>query len=138
MIVRYKLEQKVKLEGALPRPELLSRMASSDALLFPSLRDGGGTVVIEAMSAAKPVICLDIGGPGLHITEECGLKIQPADPESTVHELAAALEKMYLDPELRLKLGRSARERAERFYLWDKLGDRITGIYRDALGTYDG
>jgi glycosyltransferase involved in cell wall biosynthesis len=127
------LEDKIDLPGAIPRDALLSKMASSDVLLFPSLRDGGGTVVIEAMSAAKPVVCLDIGGPGLHINEECGIKLVPTSPSETVRNLADALERLYLSEDLRIKLGQAARERVEREYHWDKLGDRLMTLYQPIL-----
>jgi len=130
LIRRSNLEKKVKLLGAVPRDDLLSRMASSDVLLFPSLRDGGGTVVIEAMSAAKPVVCLDIGGPGLHITEACGIKIAPTTPAETVQNLADALERLYLDEGLRAELGDAARERVRELYHWDRLGERLMEIYQ--------
>ncbi len=113
LITDLGLHKKVVLEGAMPRNVLLSKMASSDILLFPSLRDGGGTVVIEAMSAGKPVICLDIGGPGLHITEECGIKLDPKSPAETVQDLSKALERLFLNEDLRVQLGKAARARAE-------------------------
>jgi len=129
----FQLENKVKLVGAVPRNDLLSEMASSDVILFPSLRDGGGTVVIEAMSAAKPVVCLDIGGPGLHITEVCGIKITPTSPADTAQNLADALERLYLDKDLRVKLGEAARERVQQLYHWDRLGERLMEIYQPLL-----
>lgn len=133
LIHNLHLEDKVDLPGAIPRDDLLSKMANSDVLLFPSLRDGGGTVVIEAMSAAKPVVCLDIGGPGLHINEECGIKLTPTSPTATVQKLANALERLYLNENLRVKLGQAGKERAKRFYHWDKLGERLMEIYYPIL-----
>jgi len=138
LIRRFYLEERVDLLGAVPRDDLLSRMASSDVLLFPSLRDGGGTVVIEAMAAAKPVVCLDIGGPGLHITEACGIKITPTSPSETVQNLAEALERLYLDENLRIKLGGAARERAEQVYHWDRLGERLMEIYQPLFDNEPG
>src|SRR2546430_4418443 len=41
----------------------------------PSLHDSGGWVCLEAMAAGRPVICLDLGGPGYQVTEESGIKI---------------------------------------------------------------
>lgn len=123
---------------AMPRQQLMAEMASANVFLFPSLRDGGGTVVIEAMSLGKPVVCLDAGGPGTHITDDCGVKITPVTPQQAVGDLAAALEELYLDRDLRLKLGHSARERAEQLYHWDKLGDRLMGIYQHAVNAENG
>jgi len=133
LIHSFKLEHSVKLLGAVPQQDLISRMASSDAILFPSLRDGGGTVVIEAMSVAKPVVCLDIGGPGLHITEECGIKIDPTTSQETAQNLANALERLYLDEGLRIKLGEAGRRRAQEWYHWDRLGERLVEIYQPIL-----
>jgi glycosyltransferase involved in cell wall biosynthesis len=119
--------------GALPREKLLKLMGSSNVFLFPSLRDGGGTVVIEAMGLGKPVICLDTGGPGMHITNECGVKIAPESPEQAAREIAEALEDLCQNEDRRLELGQAARKRAEDLYLWNKLGDRLTHIYDQAI-----
>ena len=117
----------------MPRSELLKQLARCDVFLFPSLRDGGGAVVIEAMAAGKPVVCLDNGGPGTHISAEWGVKITPDSPEQAVHDLSAALGSLYSNTELRLRLGNEARKQAEQFYLWDRLGDRLVRIYEQAL-----
>jgi len=129
------LEESVCLENWLQRDELLTRMRSCDVFLYGSLRDGGGAVVLEAMAAGKPVICLDLAGPGTHVTEDCGIKIIPQSREQAVRDMATALGRLYTDRELRLRMGRAARERAERVYHWDRLGDRLLEIYRNALVT---
>ena len=133
MIASADLQTKVTLQPAIPRHELLSKMTESDVFLFPSLRDGGGAVVIEAMAAGRPVVCLNTGGPGTHINQDCGFKIKPESPDSAATELARALGRLYKDEELRATLGRAGRARAEGEYHWDKLGDRLMAIYRQAL-----
>ena len=129
LIHRSNLDDKVSLIPQMPRDCLMEKMRSHHVFLFPSLRDGGGTVVIEAMAAGKPVVCLDIGGPGTNVTNECGIKITPKAPEETVRELSEALERLYLDRELRLRLGKAGQKRAEEMYHWDKLGERLMAIY---------
>lgn len=124
------LNGKVHFVGEMHRDDLMMKMASCDAVLFPSLRDGGGTVVIEAMSLGKPVVCIDTGGPGLHITDDCGIKVSPTDAETTVNDLANALERLYQDQDLRLTMGAAARERVNEMYRWDKLGERLMAIYQ--------
>ncbi|MDA0265294.1 MAG: glycosyltransferase, partial [Chloroflexi bacterium] len=117
----------------LPHARLLSKMGACDIFLFPSLRDGGGTVVVEAMGMGKPVICLDSGGPGMHINQECGVKITPISPDQAVNEIASALEDLYSNAERRSELGEAARKRAEEFYLWDRLGERLKKLYDRVL-----
>jgi glycosyltransferase involved in cell wall biosynthesis len=98
---------------------------------------GGGAVVVEAMSAGKPVVCLDNGGPGMFVTEESGIKIAPTSPDGAVLELSEALERLYQDEDWRRKLGKGARERAEKEFHWDSLGQRLMEIYHGALNSDD-
>jgi glycosyltransferase involved in cell wall biosynthesis len=116
-----------------PRPEIFEKMRRSDVLLFPSLRDGGGAVVVEAMANGLPVVCLDIGGPGFHVREGLGMKVGPDRPDAVVAGLAAALGRFWCDPGLRARMGRAARDRAASFYEWGRLGERLRAIYEDAL-----
>ena len=135
LVRKSDLDDQVLFIPAVPRHELLSMMASHDVFLFPSLRDGGGAVVIEAMSAGKPVVCLDTGGPGMHVTDECGMKIAPGTYDCAPELLAQALDRLYLDKSLRESLGRAARERVEKHYHWNRLGERLIGIYQQALDS---
>jgi glycosyltransferase involved in cell wall biosynthesis len=116
-----------------PRSEIFARMRQSDVFLFPSLRDGGGAVVVEAMASGLPVVCLDLAGPGLHIRDEYGIKIPSGRPDAVAAELAGALGRFWCDPGMRARMGRAARARAASFYEWGRLGERLRGIYRDAL-----
>jgi glycosyltransferase involved in cell wall biosynthesis len=116
------------------RPDLLRTMASADVFLFPSYRDGGGAVVVEAMAAGKPVIVLDSGGPGSHIEEGWGVKIAPGEAEVTARAFSDALLALYRDPARRAALGQAARRRVLDFYIYDREGERMQEIYRFALG----
>ena len=133
MVRRSGVEDKVKFVGWLPREELLMRMASADVFLFPGLRDGGGEVVVEAMSMGKPVVCLELGGPAMHVTDESGIRIAAISPGKSVQGMAQALERLYQDPELRDTMGKAARERALEVYHWDRAGERLQEIYQQIL-----
>lgn len=127
--------EQVQLMKWTPRQDLLALMRHCDTFLFPSLRDGGGAVVVEAMAASKPVICMDLAGPGVHVTEECGIKIPPRSPGEAIELMSQALERLYQNRELRVKMGQAGRARAEQNYRWDHLGDRLLKVYEDVLGT---
>jgi len=133
LVSQLKLEGKVNFLGWLPREKLLKKMTSFDVFLFLSLRDGGGQVVIEAMAAGLPVICLDIAGPGFHIKDQWGIKIPPHSPKQAMKETAKALEFLYYNKKLRLQLGKAAEERVEKFYHWDRLGEKLNEIYKKIL-----
>ena len=72
LIRELDLENEVRLLNWMTQDGLFREMSECDVFLFPSLRDGGGLVVVEAMAAGKPVVCLNLAGPGLHVTEACG------------------------------------------------------------------
>ena len=108
-------------------------MRSSNVFLFPSFRDGGGAVVVEAMGSGIPVVVLDSGGPGAHVSEAWGIKVAPDSREYVVREMTAALEKLYSDQALGQRLGAAGRNRVLEFYVWDRVGDSLQEIYREFL-----
>ena len=127
------IERQAHIEGWMPRQRLLANMRFCDVFLFASLRDGGGMVVVEAMAAGKPVVCFDLGGPGLHINAECGFKIAAGNPEQAVHDMAAALARLASDRELCARMGRAALERARGVYDWDRAAESLSEAYQKAI-----
>ena len=123
------VEDRVHLPGMLPHDQLMEQMASCDILLHPSLQDGGAWVVMEAMTLGKPIICLDLGGPGEMITEKCGIKIKAESQEQAVQDLAIALEELARNSKLRNRMGQAARKRFEEIYDWDRKGEQIERLY---------
>ena len=133
LIADKKLQGKVFITPWLDRRSLMQKISEADVLFFPSFRDGGGAVIIEAMAIGKPVIGLDIGGPGYHIRPAWGIKVQARSHDQVIQDLAAALATLSRDEESRERLGKAGRKRALEFYLWDKLGDQIHDIYQGVL-----
>jgi glycosyltransferase involved in cell wall biosynthesis len=126
---RLGLSDRIEFVPWLPQKDLWKLMRSSDIFLYPSLREGGGAVVVEAMANGLPVICLDTAGPGFHIQDGWGIKVPPVDPPSIVQAMAEALGRLAADPALRRSMSEAARRRAREVYVWDRLGDRIEEIY---------
>ncbi len=133
LVKELNLEVKVIFKEWMSHGELFKQMLSCDIFLFASLRDGGGAVVVEAMAAGKPVVCFDLAGPALHIDEKCGIKVKADNPEQAAKDMSSALEKLYLNRELLSKLGGGAKEKAEKEYNWNKLGDKLFEIYKNTL-----
>jgi len=99
-------------------------------LVHPSLHDSGGWVCLEAMAAGRPVICLDLGGPALQVTQETGIKVPAISPDQAIRDLAAAMVKLATDPALRARMGQAARPRVREHFNWDKKCDFMMRIYR--------
>jgi glycosyltransferase involved in cell wall biosynthesis len=129
------LRDQVRFLSGLKRSEVMGWMQVARIFLLPSLRDSAGFVFLEAMLAGKPVVCLDLGGPGELVGADCGLKIQPTTPEQVVAELAAALERLAGNPALCQTLGAAGRRRVQELYDWDKKGELMSGFYHLSART---
>jgi glycosyltransferase involved in cell wall biosynthesis len=97
-----------------PQKELGSLYQSHDLFLFPSLRDSGGMVVLEAMSFGLPVVCLNLGGPSVLVDETCGRAVEAkvVSQEALISRLTDTLYELASSPELMKKLRKGAREKA--------------------------
>lgn len=129
-----KIEYRTVFTGNVERAKVLRLMQDSDIFMFPSF-EGGGLVVLEAMAHGLPVVCLDYGGPGEMITEECGIKVKPITPMQTIKDLADALLKLAKEPDLRKKMGEAGKRRVEDYYNWDKKGEFIKRLYHSVLNN---
>ena len=123
------MTDQVRFPGWSSRTELLHRIAQADVFLFPSARDGGGAVVVEAMATGTPLVCLDVGGPGYYVQDEWGIKIAPGEPDQVIRDMARALQHLHDDPELRTAMGSAGKQRVQDVYLWDHLGEELNRIY---------
>ena len=126
---RFGVAGSVTFWGAIPRRQVLEKIAECDVLFHPSLHDSGGGVCLEAMAAGRPVVCLDLGGPALQVTEDTGIKVPATLPEQVVSDLAAAMMQLAGDPDLRIRLGVGARQRVREHFDWDQKGIFMANIY---------
>jgi len=79
--------------GWLPRRDLLQLMREAGVFVFPSLHDDAGWVVVEALAADLPVVCLDRGGPPI-LADRNGIGVPVSGTRRTViSRLAAELER---------------------------------------------
>lgn len=131
------IEQNVKFLGALPRSQVLEKLSSCDVLLHPSLHDSGGWVCLEAMASARPVICLDLGGPAFLVTEDTGIKVPAVSPTQAVGDIAKALGQLAGNRDLLKRRGRAARQRAQQYLTWDRKGCYINQVYESVAPVID-
>jgi glycosyltransferase involved in cell wall biosynthesis len=113
--------------------EVYAKLGECDVLVHPALHEAFGNVCLEAMAAGRPVICLDLGGPSLQVTEETGIKVPAVAPDQVVSDLAAALNRLAGDPALRIRLGQAARRRVEKDFNWDNKGEWMNRLYHSSV-----
>jgi glycosyltransferase involved in cell wall biosynthesis len=106
------LQNSVRWLGWIPHEEMWAQYCRYTAFVFPSLHDSSGNVLLEALSQALPVICLDTGGPGTIIPPSCGIKVPVGNRReaAVVKDLSSAMQKLADNLELRAEMGRRALE----------------------------
>jgi glycosyltransferase involved in cell wall biosynthesis len=124
---------RVKFLGRLPRSESLEKLGQCHVLVHPSLHDSGGWVCLEAMAAGRSVLCLDLGGPGVQVTEETGIKIPALNPEQAVRGLASAMVRLAVNEELRSQLGNAGQKRVRQLYSWQAKGEELAALYQSLV-----
>jgi glycosyltransferase involved in cell wall biosynthesis len=90
---------------------------AADVFLFPSLQDSGGMAVLEAMAHGLPVVCTDLGGPGVIVNQYCGRVVSTArkSRDQLVSGIVEALQEIAATPALRDSLAAGASTRAHQF-----------------------
>jgi glycosyltransferase involved in cell wall biosynthesis len=129
---RLGVAKQVAWMGWLPHREAIEQYAWADAFVFSSLRDTTGTVVVEALAAGLPIICLDHQGMHDVVTADCGIKIPVTTPRQVIAGLSEAIARLAHDPTERRRLAYGAIERAKH-YLWSRQEDQMADVYDRVL-----
>lgn len=123
----------VKLIGWRSQFELASLMRESHAFVFPSLREFGGGVVLEAMACGLPCIVADYGGPAELVNADCGILIPMRGRQEFVMQLQKSMEDLVSNPERCEIMSRNAMERVRSEFLWDVKAKYIEDIYKAVI-----
>ena len=129
---RLDIADNVTWMGRLPLQQAIAQYRWADVFVFTSLRDTSGNVVLEALAAGVPVICLDHQGVRDMVTEDCGIKIPVTVPGEVINRLADALMTLAQDRVLWERLSAGALRRV-REYEWPRQGERMAALYRNML-----
>lgn len=120
------VSNKINWVPRVDRAVLFEMYRDFDLLLFPSLHDSSGGVVLEALSFGIPVVCLDLGGPKEIVDESCSVVVKTKSLTETevVKNLSFALENLITKPEKMALMREHAMEKAGN-YTWEKVVGRV-------------
>lgn len=130
---RLGIADRIRFLGRLPRAEVETLYARSDAFLFPSFREPSGSVVYEALRHGLPVITADRGGPGHVVDASCGFAISVETPNAFAAGLAEAIMRLAVDVPLRRALAQGAQRRISEIGLWPKKVDHLMALYAELI-----
>jgi len=117
----------VRYLGRLSRPRLIEAFQGATVFAYPSLYEGFGLPVAEAMACGVPVVTSDCSSLP-EVIGDCGLLVNPRDPK----RLAAALERLLTDGELRSDLRTRALDRATSFS-WERSAEQLESVLLHAV-----
>jgi glycosyltransferase involved in cell wall biosynthesis len=118
----------IRATGWLEREDLRALLAASSMLVLPSLEEGFGLPVAEAMAAGLPVVC-STGSALSEVAGQDALLVEPRDPNAIAH----AIERLLDDATLAEDLRRRGRERSRQFD-WERTAAQTLAFYRKVLG----
>ncbi len=107
------------------RNKIVDKYNDADIFVLPSYNEGMSNSVLEAMACGLPIILTDVGGTKELLTEGVnGFVFE----KSNHKELAAILEKLYLNPQLVKEMAIKSREKAKMFN-WSTIGDEYLKLF---------
>ena len=127
---RLGLASRVRFTGRQTIPQVLQWLQAADVFALVSSLEGFPCSLVEAMSAGLPAVVSDIPAnlqlvdAGVH-----GLHARMGDEAA----IAAALERLLSDPELRARMGEAARRRVIENYSTEKVVERYESLFHEAL-----
>ena len=119
LAVSLGVEKAVTFCGWLSHEEVFKRLRSSDVVVLPAIREGGGGVVFEALASGVVPVILDWGGPGDIVHPEVGYKVAPTNEDEVVSQMEQILTDLASDRDLLNRLRKQGMSYARECLTWE-------------------
>jgi len=125
------LREKVFFLGELSDEDVVNHLQACDVFVLPSIfrSEAFGIVLLEAMACGKPLISTELGTGTSFVNQhqETGLVVPPCDAGA----LSEAINYLLTNPEIMERLGKAAKERAEKYFCLDRMIEDVIRTYED-------
>lgn len=124
---------RITFEGRKTQAEVAAAMRAADAFVFPSIRELGAGVVIEAMASGMVTLVTDYGAPGDLVANGRGVAVPLAPLEPLTEGFRSAMEACVTAPDAHAAMAGNARAYATEMYAWDTKAAYTVKIYEAVL-----
>jgi glycosyltransferase involved in cell wall biosynthesis len=121
------LEDRIAVVGAVAHEQLAEMYASADAFLLPSLYEGYGMVLAEAMARGLPIVCTTGGAAAETAPDVAAIKVPPGDQSA----LTAAIRRLLDEPDLRHRLADASWATGQKLPRWEDTARTIAGVIKE-------
>lgn len=119
----------VNFHGWLDHMQVQQIAKDSTLFAFPSIREFGGGVVLEAMALGLVPLIVDYAGPAELVTEETGYKVPLGNRTEIIDSFRVKLEHLASDPSELEHLSRKARTRVSTYFTWARKAQQVREVY---------
>jgi glycosyltransferase involved in cell wall biosynthesis len=123
------LVENVFFLGHIPNDKTPPYYAACDIFVMPSLDEGFGISVVEAMAMKKPIVSTNAGGLKEVVDDKTAIVVPPANSPL----LARAVIKLLKNPVLRKQMGKNGRKKVEKTFNWDRAVLEYISICRSVM-----
>jgi glycosyltransferase involved in cell wall biosynthesis len=123
---------RVQFLGRVPHETMEELFQSCDALVFTSLRDSFGSVVLEAMSYGLPAIALNHQGMRAFVPDDAAIKVPVDSPQQVITGLAQAFDTLAANPQLKPAMSSAALAFAES-QTWKRRAEKMNELYAETM-----
>lgn len=134
MIEREGIGHGVERPGWVQHANLKGRLGRAHVFGFPSVREFGGAVALEAMALGVVPVVMDYGGPGELVTEATGVALPMGRRADVVRRLHEALRDLAARPAHVAAMGERARRRVLDHFTWEAKARQVLEVYRWVRG----
>ena len=121
--------KQIRFHGWKAHGEVQEILSQSNLLAFPSIREFGGGVVLEAMALGVPPLVVDYAGPGELVRDGLGFKVPLGSRAEIVERFRAALGDLIKDPSDLPRIGQQGRAHVQTKFTWDRKAEQVLQVY---------
>ncbi|MGH1577956.1 glycosyltransferase family 4 protein [Planktotalea sp.] len=119
----------VNWRGWVAHEEVQDILKTCHLLSFPSIREFGGGVVLEAMALGVPPLIVDYAGPGELVCDKWGIKVPIGSRDEIITGFRNALSDLCKDRSALEAIGNAAAVRVQSHFTWERKAHQITQVY---------